>query len=182
MIIVLNSKTKFLATIIAFVLMLGFILWEYFHGGVLSHHFFHNEDMPRVSNWWGLLSIPIVTWLSLSIIQKNENKTHQEKTLSKFEIYGFIGGLLFGIALTILFFNESVLSNYLLLLTFVLALFLPLYKPEFYLGFIISMIYEFGGALPVVIGLLLIAVYAIEYFVIRKAFLIILSKIRHREE
>ncbi|HER39918.1 MAG TPA: hypothetical protein ENO10_01720 [Salinimicrobium catena] len=128
--------------------------------------------MPKVSNWWGLLSIPILTWLLLSIIQKRKTKTNEKKTISKLEIYGFIGGSLFGIAMTILFlFNESNLSFYLLLLTSILALFIPIYKPEYYLGFILSMIYGFGGILPAVIGLFLIAIYAFEYCVIRKAFL-----------
>lgn len=134
--------------------------------------------MPKISNWWGLLSIPILTWLSLSIIQKRKNKNHEEKTVSRFEIYGFWGGFLFGVALTILFYNESGFSNYLLLLTFVFALFIPIYKPEYYLGFILSMLYGFGGVLPAVIGLLLIAIYAIEYHVIRKAFLFIINKTR----
>ncbi len=167
----LNSKTKLLVILIAFIVVSGFTLWEHFDGGVASPHFFHNTNMPKVSNWWGLLSIPIATWLSLSIIQKRKSKAHEEKTSSSVEIYGFIGGSLFGIALTILFFNESYLINYLLLLTFILALFIPIYKPEYYLGFILSMIYGFGGILPVVVGLFMIAIYAFEYCVIRKAFL-----------
>lgn len=174
---VLNTKTKILTTLILTIPVVVFTLWEHFHGGVISHHIFADESMPKVSNWWGLLSIPLLTWILLSIIQKRRGTNHDEKRITRPEVYGFIGGISLGIVITILFYNAPTLTSYILLLTFVLALFVPIYKPEFYLGFILSMAYGFGGVLPVVFGLLLIAIFAIEYLLIRKAFIMMINKI-----
>jgi hypothetical protein len=180
--IFLTSKTKWFATLIAITLVFGFTLLEYFNGGVISHHFLANKNLPKISNWWGLLSIPILAWSLLSIIQKRKAKTQDKKSEPSLNLYGFIGGSLLGIALTILFYQESNLTSYLLLPTFIVALFIPIYKPEYYLGFALSLIYGFGGILPVVIGLFLITIYAIEYCVIRKAFLYVLNKITTRDK
>ena len=65
-----------------------------------------------------------------------------------------------------------------MLATFVLALFIPLYRPQYFLGFILSMTYGFGGVLPVIFGLILVPIYWIEYRYIRKVFLIILNKVK----
>ncbi len=175
--IVINAKTKIIATGIVAAFVLGFLLWEYFHGGVVSHHLFHNQDLPKVSNWWSILSIPLLTWILLSLIQKRQDIQNQ-KVISKSILYGFFGAFLFGIVLTVLFYHAPSLPNYLLLLTFAFALFVPIYRPEYYLGFILSMTYGFGGILPVIIGLFLIAIYALEFLVIRRGFLGLLSKIR----
>lgn len=176
MILEVNTKTKLVATATAAAMVLGLIIWEYYNGGVKSIHFFHNKNLPAVSNWWGLLSIPGITWITMSIIQHRKQKNHEDNVLSGLEIFRFSGSVLFGIILTILFKKEADLASSLFILPFVLALFTPLYKPEYYLGFILSMLYGFGGFLPAVIGLLLIAIYALEYCVIRKVFL----KIRTR--
>jgi len=177
--IILNSRIKLILTAIITFLILGILLIEHFHGGVISHHLLHNKNLPKISNWWGALIIPVISWLTLSLIQKenlSNNKT--QKQISKSQIYGFIGGFLFGVVMTISFYSQSEIHNYLLLLNFAFALFVPIYKPEYYLGFILSMAYGFGGILPVIFGLVLIAIYAIEYRLIRKGILYILNKVK----
>ena len=177
--LILNTRTKILITTIIVVFVLCIIILEHFRGGVISHHLLAREDMPKISNWWGILIVPLVSWVLLSFIQKrNKSSTSNQTLVSKEEIYGFIGAFIFGIIITVLFYNAPEFPGYLLLLTFVLALFLPIYRPEFYLGFILSMTYGFGGIIPVVFGLILIAVYTIEYRYIRKALLYILNKIK----
>lgn len=176
---ILNLKTKIIATLVIGFLVLAMLLLEHFRGGVISHHLLGNENLPKISNWWGLLIIPTISWFSLSLIQKdNINNKNTQKPISKPQIYGFIAGFLFGVVMTILFYSSLGIHNYLLLVTFVLAFFIPIYKPEYYLGFILSMSYGFGGILPVLFGLVLVAIYAIEYLLIRKGLLYVLNKIK----
>ncbi len=176
---ILNSKTKGILTAIITFLILIMLLLEHFRGGVVSHHLLANENLPKISNWWGILTIPVISWFTFSNLQKrNISKDNGQEPILKSQLYGFIGAFIFGIIMTILFYSSLEIHNYLLLLTFALALFIPIYKPEYYLGFILSMAYGFGGILPVIFGFILIVVYAIEYNLIRKGFLFVLSKMR----
>lgn len=175
----LNSRTKILITTIVTVFVLGLLLLEHLQGGVISHHLLARKDMPKISNWWGILTVPLITWVLLTLIQKRHVRSaNDQKSVYKEEVYGFIGAFIFGVIITILFYNAPELPGYLLLMTFVLALFMPIYRPEYYLGFILSMTYGFGGILPVLFGLVLIAVYMIEYRYIRKGLLFILNNIK----
>ena len=177
--VILNSRTKIRITTIVTVFVLGLLLWEHLHGGVVSHHLLARKDMPKISNWWGILIVPLITWVLLTLIQKRQIRSAKDQiTVSEQGIYGFIGAFIFGVTVTILFYNAPELPGYFMLMTFVLALFIPIYRPEYYLGFILSMTYGFGGILAVLFGLVLIPVYMIEYRYIRKAFLFILNKVR----
>ena len=155
------------------------LLLEHFHGGVISHHLLHNEDLPKISNWWGLLTIPAISWFTFSNLQKrNLSEDNKPKPITKSQVYGFVSGFLFGIIMTILFYSPLEIHRYILLLTFVLALLIPIYKPEYFLGFVLSMAYGFGGILPIMFGFVLMVVYTIEYKLVRRGFLFILNKIK----
>lgn len=167
---VINSKTKLSITALGFLCALGLIIWEYFNGGVVSHYFLQDNTMPELSNWWSLLSIPMATWLALTIAEKRQPE-------AKLNIMLLTVGLLFGVILTALFYFAPQFIVFILLGSFALALFLPLYLPEFYIGFIVSMLLGFGGVIPVVFGLLFITIYAIEYKLIRRSALYLLKKI-----
>jgi hypothetical protein len=175
--IILNTQTKLFITSAIILFVLGILFLEHFRGGVVSHHLLSNENLPKISNWWGLLIIPIVSWLVLTHLQKKTLKEKNELTpVSKSQLNGFIGAFLFGIVMTILFYSPWKIHNYLLLLTFIVAVFLPIYKGEYYLGFILSMAYGFGGILPVLFGLILIIIYAVEYMLIRKGIRFVIDR------
>ena len=70
--IILNSRTKIVMTSIVTVFVLGLLLLENFQGGVKSHHLLARKDMPAISNWWGLLIVPIMT---MDITQPNSKKS-----------------------------------------------------------------------------------------------------------
>ena len=120
-------------------------------------------------NWWILLTL---------IHRRQLRSANNQSSVSEQGIHGFIGAFIFGVTVTILFYNAPELPGYFMLMTFVLALFIPIYRPEYFLGFVLSMTCGFGGILPVLFGLVLIPVYMIEYRYIRKAFLYILNKIK----
>ena len=164
-------------TAVAALYVLSLILLEYFQEGVRSHHLLARRDLPAISNWWGLLILPVLTWIGLTLIQKRLIKANNDEMLeAQPNMKSFISAFLFGIVMTLLYYNAPALPGYFMLTTFALALFIPIYRPEYWLGFILSMAYGFGGVLPVIFSLILVPIYLIEYRLIRKGFLLVLSK------
>jgi hypothetical protein len=117
--------------------------WQAFHGGVPAHHILHRADMPAISNWWGALLIPVLTWFLIRRIKP------RAMTNPKLVFLAFAAGALVGAAQAITFFtgHEAITSDIVLSL-FVLALFLPIYRAECVLGFILAMTAPFGALLP----------------------------------
>ena len=158
------------------------LAWDHFHGGVPNHHLLAREDLPAVSNWWGGILVPILTWFLLYRIQKrmsvdNANNSHPLTNHSDI-LYGFFGALLFGVALSLFFtFENEDMPFYMLMALFVLALFKPVYRAECFLGFLLGMTYTFGGVLPVGIGAILVLLCAILYLLIRPTILFVFKKI-----
>jgi hypothetical protein len=142
------------------------LAWNYFHGGVPSHHILNQKDLPEISNWWGGIWLPVFAWIVMFRIQKRENLTI--KNISDFPskiIYGFIGGLIIGISIATLFhleFNEFL--GYFLPSILIIALFYPIYYAECLLGFVLGMTYTFGAILPTGIG----SILAVIAFLINK--------------
>jgi hypothetical protein len=46
------------------------LVWRHFHGGMPSHHFLDRADMPAISNGWGGLLLPWMTWFLLGRVQR----------------------------------------------------------------------------------------------------------------
>ena len=143
------------------------LLWEHTHGGVVSHYVLHRKDMPAISNWWGLVTIPLLAWIAFSLIRRRKSKLGKDELsesgsgsgtrMDKAVVFGFTGGLVFGIVLAS--FWELNLDAYmppLLLIPLVLAFFLPTYRIECLLGFVLAMGWTFGGVLPLAIGSILL--------------------------
>jgi len=156
-------QNRALATTVTFVLTGLFILIEYLNGAVVSHHLLARKDLPAISNWWGLLTVPLLTWGLCSLIDRRNNTEHQSiKNLrnnnSKTRIR-FLSALIFGIAISVLWELglESVLQ-YIILIPLVVSLFKPVHFPECLLGFVIGLIFTFGGVLPIIVGLVLLVI------------------------
>ncbi|MFV8368046.1 hypothetical protein [Flavobacterium sp. LB2R40] len=165
-------KTRLYCTGIATIAIGSLLIWNHYHGGVPSHHILAREDLPEISNWWGALLIPFLTWFLLYRIQIKFNDTKHEKSqkskLFKHIFYGFIGALSFGILLSLFFtLGYTEIPGYMLIGVFILALFFPIYKAECILGFVIGMTYTFGAVLPTGVGSLLALFGMVLYLGIR---------------
>jgi hypothetical protein len=158
------------------------LAWNYYHGGVPSHHIGANEDLPAISNAWGALLLPLLTWFLLYRIQKRAfgNKggyTEPLKILQR-ALYGFAGALLFGILISVCFtFGYADITGNLVLGLLPLAIFFPLYRAECLLGFVIGMTFTFGAVLPTGFGTMLVLVSLVLYLIIRPTILYVLSKV-----
>ena len=86
--------------------------------------------------------------------------------------------MLFGILLSLFFsFGYEDIPGYMLMGTFIVALFIPIYRSECLLGFVIGMSMTFGAVLPTLIGSVLILIYGIIYLVLRAFVLYIAGKL-----
>jgi|JI8StandDraft_2_1071088.scaffolds.fasta_scaffold01507_6 hypothetical protein len=148
-------KNRLIVSLTVFFLTGIFLLFEHFNGGVVSHHLLARKDLPEISNYWGLLTIPLLAWITISLIQKR-NEDVQSNT-SRIALNRFIFALIYGILLTLLWeFKAQHILQYFILLPLVISFFKPIHFPESLLGFVIGMIYAFGGILPIIVGLVLL--------------------------
>lgn len=151
------SKVALAGTALITFAIWGLLAWSHYHGGVPSHHFLARADMPEISNWWGGLLLPVLTGLLLLRIRKQafgKADSHSTPTQALLRaLYGFVGALLFGVLISVLFTTgESDMAGNVMLSLFVFAFFVPIYRPECLLGFVLGMTYTFGAVLPMIIG------------------------------
>lgn len=181
------NKTNFFALRLYFTAAVTFLLWSllvwnYFHGGIPSHHLLADENLPEISNIWGGILLPALTWFLLYRIQlriNRRNNANSSVTYSVSEIlYGFVAAVLFGIVLSTFFtFGNTDVPGYMLILLFLLAVFIPVYRSEYILGFVIGMTYTFGAVLPTLVGSILALIGLVIYYGIRPVILYLRSKL-----
>lgn len=178
-------KLRLYFTAMVTLAMWSFLAWDHYHGGVPAHHILARKDLPAISNWWGGILLPALTWFLLYRIQKRIGKTNNqnEEASVNFKpiLYGFTGALLFGVVLSAFFSSgNSDMPGYMILSIFPLALFFPIYRAECLLGFVIGMTFTFGGVLPIGIGSVLLLLCAIIHLLIRPAMLYVISGVAGR--
>ena len=181
------NKTNFFTLRLYFTAIVTFaiwtlLVWNYFHGGIPSHHLLADENLPEVSNIWGGILLPVLTWFLLYRIQvriNRRNNANSSVTYSVSEIlYGFVAAVLFGIVLSTFFtFGNTDVPGYMLILLFLLAVFIPVYRSEYILGFVIGMTYTFGAVLPTLVGSILALIGLVIYYGIRPVILYLRSKL-----
>ena len=175
----MKLKTRIYFTGIVSLLIWSHLVWDYFHGGVPTHYILHRADLPGISNWWGGIVLPLLTWyllyrIHVRIVNKEKSGVPQNTTNI---IYKFIAALLFGILLSFFFTIGSEFPGYMMIGLVLVSFFVPLYWPEYLLGFVIGMAYTFGVILPVGIGILLTLIFIITYKFVRRGILYLASKI-----
>ncbi len=143
-------------------LIMALLTWESTRGGVVTHHLLAREDLPGISNWWGLLTVPLLAFVTLLVVERRLRIEPQQRAQTVF--MAFFGALLFGLAMGALW--QSDLQEVLSLAIWsplVLAFFLPVYRPEYLLGLVVGLAYTFGGVLPFLIGFVLVALSWVLY-------------------
>ncbi len=159
---------------IAFVAAL--LAHEHFNGGVRSHHLLDRRDLPAISNWFGLVVLPLLGWLLGVRLRNHMASVTTSGSLIGFGIgLGLVCSLLYGAALAASFeVGASEISSGLFFGLFLLAAVLPIYRVEYIFGFVVGMTFTFGAVLPVLVALVVAAVSALLHF----AFRAVISAIR----
>jgi ABC-type transport system involved in multi-copper enzyme maturation permease subunit len=170
----LNFKFRLYFTAIVTILIWSLLAWSYYHGGVPVHHVLARKDLPGISNWWGGLFLPLFSWFLLYRIQRRvqkKNQTNNDNILS-----AFAGAFVFGILVSFFFtLGYTEIPGYMLFGLLFLALYLPVYRAEFLLGFVIGMTFTFGAILPIISGSVLALIAFLIYHLIRPGILFIKS-------
>lgn len=144
--------TRMLFAAAAFLLALAHLGWEHTHGGVAAHHILNRADLPAISNWWGALLIPAITWVVAGRIQRRLLQRGAHKGVV---VAGFLGALAWGAALAAAFAMNHEAVTYIFLGAFALSLLVPTYRAEYVLGFVLGMTFTFGAVLPTIIALVI---------------------------
>lgn len=180
-----RSNVKVLLTGTVTVLILCFLFWEHFHGGVASHHILQQQNLPVISNWWSGLLLPVLTWFLIGRTEKRIGKqASQGQQINKLHnkaLLLFITGLGLGVLIATSFTNEySVFLDNVPYIILVLSLIIPIFYAEFILGFILGMTYTFGAILPTVFILLLAIFGFLTYRFIRPGIIMVIMKLKSR--
>lgn len=147
-----HPRFRYYFTAIIALAELAHLAYEHFHGGIVSHHFLNDRNMPAISNAWGMLLLPVLAWYFCGRVQQCiANDAKQPKHI----VLSFFSALVFGLALSTAFtLGQESISGWLFQAMLLGALFLPLYRAEILFGFILGMTYTFGAILPSIIGAL----------------------------
>ncbi|SFC93279.1 hypothetical protein [Massilia yuzhufengensis] len=148
-------QSRLLLTICALVAETLHIGWEYTHGGVLAHHLLANPELPAISNWWGLLVVPLLVWHLVGRIQRRAHTLVQAGSRERFRSLAqvrFTVALLWGAALALAFTLGHPAVTFIFFGAFAAALFVHAYRAEYVLGFALGMTFTFGAVLPVLVA------------------------------
>jgi hypothetical protein len=149
-----------------------FLAWQHVHGGVPSHHLFDRADMPAISNMWGGLLLPLMTWFLIGRVQ--QRMALQGAASKRYAWIGFVCAVMFGMLLSIFFtLGNDLVSNRMFESLFLIALFIPIYRAEYLLGFVLGMAYTFGGVLPSIIGSVAALILMVIYRYVRAGLLFV---------
>jgi len=154
------NNLRVIVTVIVTIFIGALLGWSYYHGGVPSHHILNRKDLPAISNGWGILLLPCLSWFLMGSIKNRIGKASgvnfaDSNSLARI-CWLFLGGLVLGLLLAISFSYDfkPFLDNVLYLLL-ILSLLVPIYYAEFILGFVLGMTFTFGAMLPTVFILIL---------------------------
>jgi len=178
------SRTRLYFTGLVTLITWSMLIWQCLHEGVPSHHLLHQADLPAVSNWWGGLLLPVLSWVMLGRIQKRilRQAAEDQAQYATFVLAGFICALSYGAMLSFAFINgyeegASVLFYGILFF----ALFWKVYREEYLLGFILSMSVTTGAVLPTLFAAIIGVVAAIIYTVVHYIWSVIQARISRKQ-
>jgi len=175
----MDSNSHSITNRIRFTLAIGLfavmhLTLEFFSGGVNVHYPLMDENLPAISNWWGLLVLPALAWVSYAFMPKADVEA-KLLGLQRITLFHLGAAFLYGAALSAGFeLNLGQTPLYLLLGLFVAGLFYPLYRLELILGLVMGMTYTFGAVIPLVVSSLV----ALSSLVLHNALLFALRKIK----
>ena len=156
-----NQRRVLLLTVGAGLLQLLLLVREHFTGGVISHHVLHDPALPAISNFWGLLVLPLLGLLTawhgnrqLAAVSEN---TESQPFLPPLIWLGFSLMLLVTLLQSVFWtLGLEQVTAYLALAVLLAGLLVPIYRPECLLGYTLGAAPVFGAVIPLV-GVLFMA-------------------------
>ena len=178
------SRIRLYFTVLVTLIAWSMLTWQYLHDGVPSHHLLHRADLPAISNWWGGLLLPALSWIMLGRINKRIRRQPAEgqPQYATFVLAGFVCAFSYGAILSFVFINgfEQVASAMFYAILF-FALFWRVYREEYLLGFILSMSVAIGAVLPTIFGAIIAVAAAMIYTAVNYIWSVIQARISHKQ-
>jgi hypothetical protein len=160
----LQSRRRLGITALVLAAVLAHLAWEHFDGGIARHHLLARSDLPAVSNAWGALLLPALTWFLVGRTQRRLALQPPGSRSGVGAAAGFAAALAYGLLLSWSYTHGlEALSSALFLGAFALAVLLRIYRAECVLGFVLAMSYTFGGVLPILIATVIASVSALVH-------------------
>ncbi|MGB5554140.1 MAG: hypothetical protein WBM83_05720, partial [Flavobacteriaceae bacterium] len=113
-----------------------------------------NGDLPGIPNWLGGIVLPFFTWFLLYRIHKRIDKSEISVASESLRavILRFLAAALVAISIAVFFVNDIDAIDYVMGSIFILAFFIPLYKSEYLLGWVLGSAFTFGAIIPIGFG------------------------------
>jgi hypothetical protein len=126
---------------------------EHVSGGIKSHHLLNSADLPAISNWFELITLPLLA-VMLGLSCRNQTAvTTRWAGVPVNMLPAFFGAMLYGAAIAISFaLGAAAVTEVAFFGLFGCALLLPIYRVQFITGFVLTMTFTFGGVLPLIIA------------------------------
>lgn len=146
---------KYTLILIVVIVELCHLAWEHFNGGVLSHHLLNRSDYPSISNWWGIIILPLLAWFATTRIKRRITFTPKDvpaaQKIPTGIVIGFFGMLTVSILQSLAFqFGYQNITMYMALGVLITGLFLPIYRAECILGHVLGAAFTFGPVIPLI--------------------------------
>ncbi|MGX5913234.1 hypothetical protein ACR0ST_00680 [Aliidiomarina sp. Khilg15.8] len=159
-----------ISIVVLFVILL--LCWEYFTGGVKSHYLLNRSDFPAISNWWGIVTLPLLTWFTLMRIKKRtaaqSNAPGAGEKLPTVVVIGFLAMLMVSVLQSLSFeLGYESITMYIALGLLIAGLFLPVYRAEWILGHVLGAAVTFGPVIPILFISVIAAVSALSNLCIK---------------
>lgn len=144
------------------------LIYEYLTGGVLSHHLLNNPNLPAISNWFELITLPLLGVVFGQRVRTNPSKKRWAGIPVPM-LTSLLGAIICGAMLAASFlFGASTITSAVLLVIFVCGLLFPVYRVEYILGFVAGMTLVIGGVLPLFFALVVAALSFVVRYIVRK--------------
>ncbi len=163
-----------MAPLAALAFAAAFVGFEYFNGGVKTHHFLARADLPGFSNWFALLVLPLLG-VVLAFRAKSAKDGQASSLFSPTLAVGTVGSLAYGAALAASFhLGLEQVSLVLFLGLFFCSIAFPVYRAEYIFGFVVGMTVAFGSVIPLAFALF----FATISFAFRRVAALVLAVVR----
>lgn len=150
-----DLQSRLILAVSAFAAEVLHLGWEYTHGGVPAHHLLNKPDLPAISNWWGLLVVPLLVWFLVGRIQRRAATLVQAGSRERFRTLAqarFGASFLWAAMLALAFTLGHPAVTWIFFGAFVAALIAGAWRAEYVLGFALGMSFTFGAVLPVLVA------------------------------
>ena len=168
-----NSRLQMFIAVTTYILL--HLLIQHFTSGVPSHYLLQDSSMPLISNWWGALILPVLTWSMCTLLNRKHGSVYPRHVWIKMASAG-----IYALAMSALFYAgyAELLSIIVLPSILVLALFFPIYGPAYVLGYVLVSSVGFGAVIPLMASLIFAVIGFIVYRGVRPALLYVLVSVK----